>query len=318
MATIVITPPKKFSIPKVSELWEAREVLYRFGARDVTLRYRQTLLGVVWVVLQPLLTALVFVLVFSKVAHLDYPAVRPPIVFIFVGMVVWNLFSGIISRAQGSLVSNRDLVSKVFFPRMLVPLAVVYSCLVDFLVSMAFLVVLMIIFGVNPGVAVLLVPVWAAMFILLASGIGLVTSALTVRYRDVNYFVPFLLQFLLFASPIAYSIANVPAQYRVIYDLNPLTWLLQAFQWSFVNQPAPYLCGSSCWPSWCRSSCSSPGPSSSNRWSVASPTPSDRRVPPPVSRLAAPVRSGRGSSGSGGDSPGSDPRRCTANGRHRG
>jgi len=239
MATIVITPPKKFSIPKVSELWEAREVLYRFGARDVTLRYRQTLLGVVWVVLQPLLTALLFVLLFSRVAHLNYGG-APPIVFIFAGMVVWNLFSGIITRSQGSLVSNRDLVSKVFFPRMLVPLAVIYSCLVDFLVSMVFLVVLMIIFGVNPGVAVLLVPVWTALFILLASGIGLVTSALTVRYRDVNYFVPFLLQFLLFASPIVYSIANVPAKYRVIYDLNPLTWLLQAFQWSLVRQPAPF------------------------------------------------------------------------------
>ncbi len=209
MATIVITPPKKFAIPKVSELWEAREVLYRFGARDVTLRYRQTLLGVVWVVLQPLLTALVFVLVFSKVAHLHYGG-STPIVFIFAGVSAWNLFSGIITRAQGSLVSNRDLVSKVFFPRMLVPLAVVYSCLVDFLVSIAFLVVLMVIYGVNPGVAVVLAPVWTFMIILLASGVGLVTSALTVRFRDVNYFVPFFLQFLLFASPIAYAIQKCP------------------------------------------------------------------------------------------------------------
>ncbi len=240
MPAIVITPPKKFAIPKVSELWEAREVLYRFGARDVTLRYRQTLLGVAWVVLQPLLTALVLVLVFYKVAHLKYGG-APPIVFIFVGMTVWNLFSDIITRAQISLVSNRDLVSKVFFPRMLVPLAVVYSCLVDFLVSTALLIVLMVLYGVNPGAPVLLSPVWLLMVILLASGVGLVTSALTVRYRDVNYFVPFILQFLLYASPIAYSIQNVPSKYRVIYDLNPLTWLLQLFQWSFVRQPAPHL-----------------------------------------------------------------------------
>ena len=156
-------------------------------------------------------------------------------------MTVWNLFSGIITRAQGSLVSNRDLVSKVFFPRMLVPLAVIYSCLVDFLVSLAFLRVLMVIFGVNPGLPVLLAPLWTVMFILMASGIGLVTSALTVRFRDVNYFVPFLLQFLLFASPIAYAVQNVPSKYRVIYDLNPLTWLLQEFQWSLVRQPAPHL-----------------------------------------------------------------------------
>jgi len=240
MPTIVITPPRRFSLPKLSELWEAREVLYRFGARDVTLRYRQTLLGVVWVVLQPLLTAVVFVLVFHKVAHLSTGG-QPAIVFIFTGLLCWNLFSGIIPRAQGSLVANRDLVSKVFFPRMLVPLAVVYSCLVDFLVSTAFLIVLLVAYGVNPGFAVLLSPLWTAMVILLASGIGLVTAGLTVRYRDVNYFVPFVLQFLLFASPIAYSIANVPAKYRVIYDLNPLTWLLQEFQWSFVRQPLPPL-----------------------------------------------------------------------------
>jgi lipopolysaccharide transport system permease protein len=238
MPSIVITPPKKFAVPKVSELWEAREVLYRFGARDVTLRYRQTLLGVVWVILQPLITAAIFVLVFSKVAKLHYNDAAP-IVFIFVGVTAWNLFSGIINRAQTSLISNRDLVSKVFFPRMLVPLAVVYSCLVDFLVSCGFLVVLMVIHGTNPGLPVLLAPVWAVMFILLASGIGLVTSALTVRYRDVNYFVPFVLQFLLFASPIAYAIQNVPTKYRVVYELNPLTWLLQEFQWSLVRQPTP-------------------------------------------------------------------------------
>jgi lipopolysaccharide transport system permease protein len=120
--TIVITPPGRFSFPKVKQLWEAREVLYRFGARDVTLRYRQTLLGVVWVILQPLLTALIFAVVFGKVAKLPSGGV-PYMVFAFAGLLAWNLFNGIISRAATSLVSNRDLVSKVFFPRMLVPLS---------------------------------------------------------------------------------------------------------------------------------------------------------------------------------------------------
>src|SRR5665213_1843010 len=171
MANIVITPPRRFSLPRIADLWEAREVLYRFGARDVTLRYRQTALGVVWVVLQPLLTALIFVLVFGKVAHLSFGG-APPMVFIFTGLLAWNLFSGIIPRAQGSLIANRDLVSKVFFPRMLVPLAVVYSCLVDFVVQLVFLVVLLVAFGINPGWAILLSPVWTALVILLASGIG--------------------------------------------------------------------------------------------------------------------------------------------------
>jgi len=237
MAKIIITPPGRFALPKVSELWEAREVLYRFGARDVTLRYRQTLLGVVWVVLQPLLTAVVFTLVFNRVAHLQVSHV-PYLVFSFAGLLAWNLFSGIVTRAQSSLVSNRDLVSKVFFPRMLVPLATVYSALVDFVVSLAFLMILWIVYGVNPGLQALLVPIWAVMVILLASAVGLVTSALTVRYRDINYFVPFILQFLLYATPIAYPISAVHS-FKLFFQINPLTWLLQEFQWSLARQPAP-------------------------------------------------------------------------------
>jgi lipopolysaccharide transport system permease protein len=238
MATIVITPPGKFALPKVAQLWEGREVLYRFGARDVTLRYRQTLLGVVWVVLQPLLMAVIFTVVFQKVAKLPSGGV-PGLVFVFTGLLAWNLFNGMITRASASLVSNRDLVSKVFFPRMLVPLATAYSTIVDFLVSLVFLIVLLAVYGINPGFGVLLSPIWTLMVILLAAGVGLVASALMVRYRDVAYVVPFALQFLLYASPIAYSITAVPTKFRVIYNINPLTWLLQEFQWSFLHRPAP-------------------------------------------------------------------------------
>ncbi len=235
MADIVITPPGRFSIPSVSQLWEAREVLYRFGARDVTLRYRQTLLGVVWVLLQPLLTAFIFAVVFGRVAKLPSGGV-PYLIFAFAGLLAWNLFSGIITRASTSLVSNRDLVSKVFFPRMLVPLSTSVSTITDFFVSVGFMIVLLVIYSVRPGVAVLLSPVWAVMVILLASGLGLVAAALQVRYRDIAYVVPFVLQFLLYASPVAYA---VPKHYQTIYNLNPLTWLLEEFRWSFLHQPAP-------------------------------------------------------------------------------
>jgi lipopolysaccharide transport system permease protein len=238
VANIVITPPGRFSLPKVGELWEAREVLYRFGARDVTLRYRQTALGVVWVVLQPLLTALIFALVFGKVAKLPSGGV-PYVTFSFVGLTAWNLFNGVVTRSQIALVANRDLVSRVFFPRMLVPLATAYSCIVDFFVSVGFLIVLLVIDGIRPGWPVLLAPVWFLMVLLLAGGVGLVTSALTVRYRDVNYFVPFMLQFLLYASPVAYAASAIPAKYQWIYNINPLTWILEEFRWSFINQPAP-------------------------------------------------------------------------------
>jgi len=231
----IITPPSRFALPKLTELWEGREVAYRFGARDVTLRYRQTLLGVVWVILQPLLIAATFTLVFNKVAHLK-SGNTPYIIFAFVGLLAWNLFNGTITRAQSSLISNRDLVSKVFFPRILVPLAAVYSNLIDLLVSVAFMFILMGIYGVAPGIALVLAPVWILMVILLATGVGVVSAGLTVRYRDVNYFVPFVLQFLLYASPVAYP---EPDHYRWVYDINPLTWLLAEFRWSFLNLPAP-------------------------------------------------------------------------------
>jgi lipopolysaccharide transport system permease protein len=239
MPTTVITPPRRFALPKVSELWEGREVAYRFGARDVTLRYRQTLLGVVWVILQPLLTAAIFTLILHNVAHLKTPGYSGPyILFVFVGMLGWNLFNGIITRAQQSLVANRDLVSKVFFPRMLVPLAAVYSNLVDFGVTTVFLFILMALYRSGPSWALVLAPVWAFLTILFASGIGVVSAGLTVRYRDVNYFIPFMLQFLLFASPVGYAPIE---KYRLIYDVNPLTWLLAEFRWSFLATGAPPL-----------------------------------------------------------------------------
>jgi lipopolysaccharide transport system permease protein len=238
MANIVITPPGRFSIPNVKHLWEAREVLFRFGARDVTLRYRQTLLGVVWVVLQPLLTAAVFTLVLGKVAHLPSGG-APYLLLVFSGLLAYNMFSDMITRASGSLVSNRDLVSKVFFPRMLVPLATGCSSFVDFVVSSAFMGVLLVIYGRSTGAAIVLLPVWTVMLMLFASGIGLVAGALQVRYRDVAYVVPFLLQFFMFASPVAYSTTAIPSKYQLIYDLNPLTWILNEFRWSFLDLAAP-------------------------------------------------------------------------------
>lgn len=235
---IVITSPRRFSLPSLAHLWEAREVLTRFGARDVTLRYRQTALGVTWVVLQPLLTAGVFTLVFGRVAKLSSGGV-PYFAFSFAGMLCWNVFSGTISRASAALVGNAALVSKVYFPRLLVPLSSVCSLLVDFAVSMVIMVILLGAYQINPGWAVLLLPVWLLLTVLLASGIGVVCSALMVKYRDVQYVVPFALQFVLYASPIAYALSNVPRSYRFIYDANPISWLLQAFRWSLLRQPAP-------------------------------------------------------------------------------
>lgn len=237
-ARIVITPPRRWSLPSLSRLWEAREVVIRFAARDITLRYRQTALGVIWVVLQPLLAAGVLSFVFGRVAKLPSGGV-PPIVFTFAGLLIWNVVSGIVSRGSTSLIANANLVSKVFFPRMLVPIATAGSVSLDFAVSVAFMGILLGIYGIAPGIAVVLLPVWLLLAICLAAGVALVTSALMVSYRDVQYVVPFVLQILLYASPVAYSLGKVPPHYRVFYAINPLSWLLDDVRWSLLREPRP-------------------------------------------------------------------------------
>jgi len=236
--SIVINPPGRLAIPEWHELWEAREVFWSFGVRDLKLRYRQTALGVVWVVLQPLLSAGIFSIVFGKIANLPSDGV-PYFVFSFAGMLAWSLFSGIVGRAGPSLVSNQALVSKVFFPRVLVPLSVVLSVMVDFLVAGALMVGLLVAFGIWPGWPLLLLPLWILLVVLLASGIGLAASALMVTYRDIQYVIPFALQTLLYASPLAYSLSAVGSSVRWLFDINPLTWLLEGFRWSLLGLSAP-------------------------------------------------------------------------------
>lgn len=236
--SLVIVPPGRLPVPNLRSLIAGREVLYSFARRDVTLRYRQTALGVIWVIMQPLLTSLVFALVFGKVAKLPSGGV-PYVVFSFAGLLAWNLFSTVLTRGSQSLINNSGLVSKVYFPRILVPLSVCGSALLDFAVSFVFLLALMAILGVGFGPAILLLPVWTLMVLLLAAGFGCMTSAMAVRYRDMNYIVPFFMQFLLYASPIAYSASAVPSSYRVVYQINPLNWLLSEFRFSLLNLAAP-------------------------------------------------------------------------------
>lgn len=238
MSKIVITPPGRLALPSARELWEAREVLYRFGQRDVLLRYRQTAVGVAWVFVQPLAAAGIFAIVFGQVAELPSGGV-PYFLFTFMGMLAWNLFSGVVGRAAPSLVGNQALVSKVFFPRLIVPMASALAVFIDFAVALGLGVVLLVIYGVNPGWAVLLLPVWAFLLALMGSGIALAASAIMVKYRDVGYVLPWIMQVLLYASPVAYSLEAVPDNLRWIFTANPLTWFLEGFRFSLLGLPAP-------------------------------------------------------------------------------
>lgn len=231
---LVIRPPSRWAPLQPRELWEFRDLLVRFVRRDLTLRYRQTALGVIWVVLQPLLAAGAFAFVFGRVAGLSSEGV-PYFAFAYAGMLAWNLFNGAVSRMSSSLVSNSALVSKIFFPRLVLPFSTLGSLLVDHLVALAMMVVVVVVAGVTPGWAVVTLPLWVAVVLLQATGIGLIAAALMVPYRDVTYVVPVATQILLYASPVAYSLAAVPESARRWVELNPLTGVLEGFRWCLLD-----------------------------------------------------------------------------------
>ncbi|MWB97271.1 ABC transporter permease [Agromyces seonyuensis] len=240
MARTIITPPKGLGLPSFREIWSAREVLWRFGTRDILLRYRQTVVGVAWVVIQPLVGAGIFSLVFGGVAGLPSGGV-PYFLFSLAGLLSWNLFASVIDRSAPSLVSNQALVSKVYFPRLLVPASTVLSVLLDTAVGLGLFVVLLFVFGVNPGWPVLLFPVWALLALMAGLGLGMAASAIMVKYRDVGYVLPWVVQVLFYATPVAYALEGAPADLRWLFELNPLTWMMEAFRWSMLGLDAPPL-----------------------------------------------------------------------------
>jgi len=231
---LTIKPTSGWQAINLRELWQFRDLLLTLAQRDVKLRYRQTALGALWVLFQPLMAAGIFSFVFGKVAKLPSDGL-PYFVFSFAGLLAWNAFASTLTKTSGCLVQNANLVSKVYFPRMVLPFSTVFSSLIDFAVALGLMVVLMVAYHVVPGVGLLLLPVWLALIILLSVGVGLYTSALTVTYRDVQYVLPVLTQFLLYASPIAYAVSAVPAHLRFVYFLNPLSGLLEAFRWSLLG-----------------------------------------------------------------------------------
>jgi len=233
-----IRPTSGWAALNIGEAWQFRDLLFSLAGRDVKLRYKQTALGVAWVVLQPLLAAGIFSFVFGKVARLSSGGV-PYFLFSYCGLLAWNTFGNTLTKTSTCLIGNAQLISKVYFPRVILPFSTVPSTLIDFSVAMAMLAVLMPLYGIVPGIGILLLPVWLFLILLLAVGVGLIASALSVSYRDVQYILPVITQLLLYASPVAYSaqsvIDKVSHKLLVMYYLNPLTGLLEAFRWSLLG-----------------------------------------------------------------------------------
>lgn len=223
----------------VAEVWEHREVLYFLIVRNLKIRYRQTAIGAAWAVVQPLALMVVFVVVAQKILNLSSEGVPYP-VFAFAALIPWTLFSGALTLASESVVRDINLVSKVYIPRLLLPISAVGALLVDFLVSFVLLLGMMAVYGIAPEVSALwMIPGLTVLIIALTLALGFLLSALMVRYRDIRSIVPLLVQLFLFATPIAYSITLIPEKWRAVYGLNPMAGPVAGFRSALLGTPAP-------------------------------------------------------------------------------
>jgi lipopolysaccharide transport system permease protein len=229
-----IEPSSGFVPLKISELWEYRELLYFLIWRDVKVRYKQTALGVLWAIIQPVLTMVVFSIFFGKLGKLSSDGLPYPI-FSFAALVPWTLFSSGLTQATNSLVSSSNLIQKVYFPRLIIPIATVLAGVVDFLLALAVLLVLMLYYGITPTINILWLPLFLLMTIIASLAVSLWLSALNVQYRDVKYVIPFLTQIWMFATPIAYSSSLLSESWRTVYGLNPMVGVVEGFRWALLG-----------------------------------------------------------------------------------
>jgi homopolymeric O-antigen transport system permease protein len=219
----------------LGDLWAYRELLYFLTLRDIKVRYKQTLMGAAWVVIQPLMTMLIFTLVFNKFARLDTKDIPYPL-FAYSGLLVWSFFSTAVTSGTNSLINNSHLITKVYFPRVFIPAAAVGAGLVDLGIASLLLIALAIYYGVSPSWEALLLPGFVVLAAMLALGTGMLVSALTVKYRDLRHALPFIMQFWMFASPVIYPTSIVPAQWRWILLINPMTGILEGFRAALTGQ----------------------------------------------------------------------------------
>lgn len=234
----ILEPSRGWMSLNLGELWDYRDLLYFLAWRDVKVRYKQTVLGIAWAVLQPLLTMAVFTLLFSRLAKIPSDGVPYP-VFAYCALLPWTLFVRALTEAGNSLVGNQNLITKVYFPRLVVPIAAVLSGLVDFAVSFLLMIVLMAWYGMVPTVAVIALPLFMVMALATSLGVGLWLSALNVQYRDIRYAIPFLAQLWLFLTPVAYPASLVPEQWRALFGLNPMAGVIEGFRWALLGTAPP-------------------------------------------------------------------------------
>jgi len=222
----------------LEELWPYRELLYFLIWRDIKVRYKQTAIGAGWAIFQPMMTVLIFTAVFRNIGNVSSEGFPYPI-FALAALLPWNLFSGALSRSSVSVVAESNLISKVYFPRLIVPLSATMSGLLDFCIAFVLLLGMMWWYSIAPTFRILMLPVFLSLALTTAFALGLWLSAINVRYRDVGHAIPFLVQMWLFASPVAYSVREIPEKWRLLYSLNPLAGVVEGFRWALLGLERP-------------------------------------------------------------------------------
>jgi lipopolysaccharide transport system permease protein len=221
-----------------AELWQYRELLVFYAIRDIKVRYKQTLLGAAWAILQPVMTMVVFSIFFGKLAGVPSDGLPYP-VFAFCGLLPWQLFAFALTHSSNSLVQNAHVLTKVYFPRLIIPFASMIVGLVDFAIAFVVLIGIMLYYDITPGWALMTLPLFVVLAITAALSVGLWLSALNVKYRDVRYTIPFLAQIWLFVTPVAYSSSLVPSNWQAVFAVNPMAGVVEGFRWALLGKSAP-------------------------------------------------------------------------------
>jgi lipopolysaccharide transport system permease protein len=237
--TLRLEAPRSWQTLNLAELWEYRELLFFFVWRDIKVRYKQTVLGALWAIVQPLTTTVAFALLFGRLGGMSRHVDGPYALHVFAGMLPWTFFANAVTVAANSLVGSGHLISKVYFPRLLVPLSAIASGLVDFAISFVVLLIMMAAYGVAPTPSMLAAPLFLLGTIAATAGAGILFAALVVTFRDVRHIIPFALQLWLFASPVLYAIDLIPPRWRLLYAINPMAGLITGFRASVLGGPAP-------------------------------------------------------------------------------
>jgi lipopolysaccharide transport system permease protein len=235
----VIEPSSGWKMVDFKELWRYKDLLYFLTLRGIKARYAQSILGVSWAIIQPLFTTLVFTLVFGGLAKVDSDGM-PYVLFSYLALWPWNYFSGTLTESANSLIQNANMITKVYFPRMVLPLSAILSKLLDFSIAFVVVIGMLIYFGQVPGWGMLFIPFLIVQLLMCSLGIGMFLSALAVKYRDVKHALTFVVQLLLYAAPVVYSTTAVPEQYQKLYILNPMVGVIEGFRAAFLNRPMPW------------------------------------------------------------------------------